>query len=276
MLDRFLIKDIVKNAVFEDIGSGDLSSNLIDNNILGKAKITSKEKGVICGLILVSEVYNIIDNCVNIKFLKNDGDEVDKGDDIAIISGKLNSILKGERVALNFLQRLSGIATMSKKYFNEIKEYDVKVTDTRKTTPGLRILEKHAVKIGGCFNHRYNLASGIMIKDNHIKALKGIKNAVDKARESIPHTYKIEVEVSNINEMKEALDAKADIIMLDNMDIEDMKKCVLLNSGKSILEASGNITLNNVKEVAKTGVNIISTGELTHSVKSLDISLNIY
>lgn len=275
MLDRFLIIDIIKNALLEDVNYCDLSSSLIDENLEGQAIITVKEDGIIAGLDVAKEVYNYIDDKIEFKALKNDGEKVLKGEDIAIISGKLINILKGERVSLNFLQRMSGIATKAGVYADKVTGYNVKIVDTRKTTPGLRILEKYSVKVGGCYNHRYNLSDGLMIKDNHIKALGSITNAIEKASVSIPHTAKIEVETTNLDEVKEAIDAKVDIIMLDNMSVYEMNEAVNLVNKRAILEASGNMTLERIEEVAKTGVDIISVGELTHSVKSLDISLNI-
>lgn len=275
MLDRFLIIDIIKNALLEDINSGDFNSNLINRDLVGVGIITAKENGIVSGLCVAKETFKFIDEDIKFTSLKKDGDSIDVGEDIAIIEGRLQSILKGERVALNFIQRMSGIATKSKLYSEKVSKYNVKVVDTRKTTPGLRIMEKYSVRVGGCFNHRYNLSDGIMIKDNHIKALGGIKNAVKRARELAPHTTKIEVEVTNLKEVNEALDAKADIIMLDNMSLEEMKDAVKTINNKAIVEASGNVNINRVEDIAKTGVDIISVGELTHSVKSLDLSLNI-
>lgn len=275
MLDKFLILDIIKNALLEDMNLGDLSSNLIDGDITGKAVITFKENGIVSGIDIVKETFKFVDEDIKFMPIKKDGESVLKGEDICTIHGRLTSILKSERVALNFLQRMSGIATKSKVYAEKVSKYNVKIVDTRKTTPGLRILEKYSVRVGGCYNHRYNLSDGVMIKDNHIKALGGIEHAVKKAREVVSHTIKIEVEVSNLLEVQEALNSSADIIMLDNMDIDDMKKAVEIINKKAIVEASGNVILNNVEDIAKTGVDIISVGELTHSVKSLDISLNI-
>lgn len=275
MLDRFLIIDIIKNALLEDMNSGDFNSNLISKDIVGTGIITAKESGIVSGLCVAKETFKLIDEDIKFTSLKEDGDNVDIGEDIVIIEGRLGSILKGERVALNFLQRMSGIATKAKLYSEKISNYSMKIVDTRKTTPGLRILEKYSVRVGGCFNHRYNLSDGIMIKDNHIKALGGIKNSVERARELAPHTTKIEVEVTNLKEVNEALDTKADIIMLDNMSLEEMKEAVKVIDGRAIVEASGNVNINRVEDIAKTGVDIISVGELTHSVKSLDLSLNI-
>lgn len=276
MLDRFLIQDILINALKEDMNNGDITSDyLVDSSLTGKATIKAKERGTICGLDVAEMVFSIVDDSLEFSKLKTDGENVLIGEDVAVVKGSLKSILKGERVALNFLQRMSGIATKSSEISSLVEDLDVKIVDTRKTTPGLRIFEKYAVKIGGCYNHRFNLSDAVMIKDNHIEAIGSIKEAIDILREQIPHTTKIEVEVKNIEELNEALDANADIIMLDNMDSYIMKRAVEITEGASILEASGNITKDNIREVAETGVNIISVGELTHSFKSMDISLNI-
>lgn len=276
MLDRFLIEDTLKDALKEDMNNGDITSDyLVDSSLMGKATIISKDSGIICGLSVAEIVFSIVDRDIKITNFKKDGERVEKGQDIAIIEGSLKSILKSERVALNFLQRMSGIATQANEISNIVKDLDVKVVDTRKTTPGLRIFEKYAVKAGGCSNHRFNLSDSVMIKDNHIEAVGGIREAVEILKSQIPHTTKIEVEVKNLDELNQALDSKADIIMLDNMDTETMKRAVKITDKRAILEASGNISNETIKEVAKTGVDIISVGGLTHSFKSMDISLNI-
>lgn len=276
MLDRFLIEDTLKDALKEDMNNGDITSDyLVDSSLMGKATIISKDSGIICGLSVAEIVFYIVDRDIKITNFKKDGERVEKGQDIAIIEGSLKSILKSERVALNFLQRMSGIATQANEISNIVKDLDVKVVDTRKTTPGLRIFEKYAVKAGGCSNHRFNLSDSVMIKDNHIEAVGGIREAVEILKSQIPHTTKIEVEVKNLDELNQALDSKADIIMLDNMDTETMKRAVKITDKRAILEASGNISNETIKEVAKTGVDIISVGGLTHSFKSMDISLNI-
>ena len=276
MLDRFLIEDILKNALKEDMNNGDITSEyLIDDNLKGKAIITAKQNGIICGLDVARTVFSIVDDSVKFSKLKTDGAEACVGEDIAIIEGNLKSILKSERVALNFLQRMSGIASKSRYISKLVSNIDVRVVDTRKTTPGLRIFEKYSVKKGGCFNHRFNLSDSVMIKDNHIEAVGSISKAVAKIKMEIPHTTKIEVEVTNLEQLKQALECKADIIMLDNMDVEMMIKAVKITDKRAILEASGNIDENVILEVAKTGVDVISLGALTHSFESMDISLNI-
>lgn len=276
MLDEFLIEDTLKSALKEDMNDGDITSDyLIDENLQGKALITSKEDGIVCGLDVVRTVFYIVDKNLFFSKLVNDGDHIKKGMDILEIEGSLKSILKAERVALNFLQRMSGIASKTKKISDLVKDLDVRVVDTRKTTPGLRIFEKYAVKTGGGFNHRFNLSDAVMIKDNHIEAVGSIEKAIKIIRSEISHTRKIEVEVKNLAELNEALDNKVDIIMLDNMSVDDMRAAVKITNKRAILEASGNITEKTIRQVANTGIDIISVGGLTHSFDSIDISLNV-
>lgn len=276
MINHILLDKIIKDALIEDINYIDITTdNLIDESHITKAHFIAKEDGVICGVDIVKRVFCILDEKIMFHVLQKDGELVKNKEIIATIEGSTRNILKGERIALNILQRLSGIATKTNKILNKVKDYKIKIVDTRKTTPNFRALEKYAVKTGGGYNHRYNLSEGVMIKDNHIAAAGSIKNAVIKIRQNIGHTIKIEVEVKNLEELKEALGLEVDIIMLDNMNIEDMKEAVRINSGRSILEASGNITEENIVNIAKTGVDVISMGELTHSVKSLDISMKI-
>ena len=276
MLDKFLIEDTLKNALKEDMNYGDITSDsLIDDKLEGKAIITAKQDGIISGLDVCKLVFEIVDPSLKCKSLKEDGERVSNGDDVFKVKGKIKSILKAERVALNFLQRMSGISTKAYDISKLVEGLDVRVVDTRKTTPGLRLFEKYAVAKGGLFNHRFNLSDAVMIKDNHIEAIGSITDAVHIARKNISHTIKIEVEVKNLIELREALDSKADIIMLDNMTAEDMKKAVEIANKKAIIEASGNITEENIRSVAETGVDVISIGALTHSYKSMDLSLNI-
>ncbi len=273
-MERYIYRDILIRALNEDIGNGDLTSNIcIADDSESEGLLIAKESGVLCGTGLVEEVYNILDNEVNIEFNYQDGDYLSKGDVIGMIWGKTKSILSGERVALNFLQHLSGIATVTRKFVDMVGEYNTKIVDTRKTTPGLRVLEKYAVTIGGGFNHRFGLFDGVMIKDNHIVGAGGIKAACELARKSIPHTLKIEVEVSNIEEVREALLFGADIIMLDNMSLEEMTKAVAIIDGRATIEASGNMGDRNIGDIASIGVDIISIGAITNSVRNLDISL---
>ncbi|WP_425447801.1 carboxylating nicotinate-nucleotide diphosphorylase [Dethiothermospora halolimnae] len=275
MID-FKIQELIKNALIEDMNNGDITTdNLIDDDHISKGEILAKEEGVIAGLNFTETTFKLLDDGLEFIKLINDGDKVKKGDIIAKVAGKTKAILSGERTALNILQRMSAIATKASIYKESVNEYDVKIVDTRKTTPLLREMEKYAVKIGGGHNHRFNLSDAVMIKDNHIKASGGITKAIEKIKDKLGHTIKIEVEVESLGQLEEAIRAGADIIMLDNMTIEDMKKAVNINSKRTILEASGNITIDRIKSVAKTGVDVISVGALTHSVKALDISLNI-
>jgi nicotinate-nucleotide pyrophosphorylase (carboxylating) len=265
---------IIKTALKEDIGFGDITTeNTVPEYMTAKGNFIAKDNGIICGINIAKRVFEIMDSEIEFNILINDGSTVKKGDIIAKINGNARSILTGERVALNFLQHLSGIATKTNLLVNELNGTKTKICDTRKTSAGQRVLEKYAVKIGGGVNHRFNLADGVLIKDNHIKASGGIKQAVENARKHIPHTLKIEVETENAEMIKEALLCKADIIMLDNMTLEQMKKAVQLINGRAIIEASGNMGDKALKEIAETGVDLISVGALTHSVKAFDISL---
>ncbi len=268
------IDRLIDMALEEDIGTGDITTlTTISKDALARGKYIAKEDGVLCGIDIACRVYRRLDKEIEFTAYKQDGDEVKKGDIIAEVEGNAISLLTGERVGLNLMQRLSGIATRTREAVKQIEGTNAKIADTRKTTPGLRTLEKYAVRVGGGSNHRFNLADGILIKDNHIVAAGGIKNAVLRARENAPHTLKIEVEVESFEQLNEALLAKADIIMLDNMSCEDMAKAVEIIGGRAKSEASGNMGDRNLGEVAKTGVDIISIGALTHSVRSLDISL---
>ena len=263
-------------GLIEDINNIDVTTdNLVLEASTCKATVKVKEDGVVSGLQIAKQVFETLDSNTKTIFFTEDGSNVEKGDKLFEIEGKTKAILKGERLALNIIQRMSGISTQAREYAKLVEGINVKIVDTRKTTPGLRILEKYAVKAGGCFNHRYNLSDAVMIKDNHIKAVGGITNAVKKIKENISIATKIEVEVQTIDQLNEALEAKVDIIMLDNMSVAMMKEAVEIANGEVLLEASGCITKDNLVEVAKTGVNIISVGALTHSVKTLDISLNI-
>ena len=272
----FGIDKLIQLALEEDIGIGDLTtSSIIDLGIRGKARVTTKEDMILAGIDVLGRVFQILNPEVELNFFFKDGEHVRNGSVIAEISCDVTDLLMGERVALNFLQRLSGIATLTQKYVEKIEEYDAQVTDTRKTAPGLRALEKYAVRMGGGKNHRSGLFDGVLIKDNHIKACGGICRAVERARANIPHTIKIEVEACTLNEVREAIDSGADIIMLDNMDIEDMKKAVEMIDKKALVEASGGINLDTIENAAKTGVDIISVGALTHSARACDISMTL-
>lgn len=272
-MNWLIIDDIIKNALQEDISSEDISTvSTVPENSISTVDLIAKEEGVIAGLSVFKRVFEILGG-VEVNLLKKDGDLVQPGMLLADIQGTTRKLLSGERVALNFLQRMSGIATLTSKFVNEIKGTNAKLLDTRKTTPGLRILEKYSVKIGGGENHRFNLSDGIMLKDNHIAAAGGLKNAVSFARSSCSFVRKIEVEVENIDMLLDALEADADIIMLDNMSVSAMKEAVKIVGYKALTEASGNITLENIHTVAETGVDYISVGALTHSYKVLDLSM---
>ena len=276
-LDKLYIHDTIMNALKEDMPLGDITTdNIISEVEVSKAEFLAKQDAVIAGLDIAKYVFELLDNSVVFKALVKDGDKVKKGDIIAEVSGSTRALLKGERTALNFLQRLSAIATMTDRYVIKVQGLPVKIADTRKTTPGLRLLEKYAVSAGGGSNHRFSLSDGVLIKDNHIAAAGGITNAVERVRESIPHTVKIEVEVESMEEVQEALDCKADIIMLDNMSTQQMAEAVRLINKRALVEASGNMTEETIYDVALTGVDIISIGKLTHSANSIDISMNIF
>jgi nicotinate-nucleotide pyrophosphorylase (carboxylating) len=267
------LEDLIKRALAEDIGHGDITTNnLILADEKSKGTFYAKADGVIAGLDIAKEVFSYLQADIKYHTVKKDGDTVVKGEVIATVAGNTRSLLTGERLALNFIQRLSGIATKTRNMVDIIKDEKAVIVDTRKTTPGLRVLDKYAVKVGGANNHRFGLYDGVMIKDNHIKAAGSIKNAVLAIRSKIPHTIKIEVEVESLEQLQEALNAKADIIMLDNMDIATMKEAVAITEGRALLEASGGINEETILEIAKTGVDIISVGSLTHSAVALDIS----
>ncbi len=270
------IQEIINTALKEDIGHQDMTTaNLIPEQQQSTGRFLAKASGVVAGIKISQKVFTTLDPSISFEIIKHDGERIEVGDTIAIVKGKTASLLTGERLALNFLQRLSGVATKTSELVESIKYYKAEVVDTRKTTPGLRVMEKYAVRVGGGRNHRFGLYDGIMIKDNHIKSAGGITKAVITLRQKVPHTMKIEVEVENLLQLQEALDAGVDIIMLDNMSIEDMKTAVDITAGKALLEASGGINEANIVEVARTGVDLISTGAITHSVSSLDISFDI-
>jgi nicotinate-nucleotide pyrophosphorylase (carboxylating) len=274
------IDDIVARALEEDLAQGDITSDtLIPGALTARATVLVKAEGMLAGVQVVGRVFRKVDSSLDYKVLIADGTRVKPGDKVATISGRVAAILKGERTALNFIQRLSGIATQTALYVEKLKGTRVYVTDTRKTTPGLRLLEKYAVRMGGGRNHRMNLGEAVLIKDNHLAALKylgmSLKEIVRKARDGVARGVEIEVEVTTIEEAKQALDSGVDIVMLDNMRPAEMRRAVSFLLGRTRIEASGGITLQNVREVAETGVTFISVGALTHSVKALDISLEI-
>ncbi|MBR4096406.1 MAG: carboxylating nicotinate-nucleotide diphosphorylase [Oscillospiraceae bacterium] len=281
-LPNFYTDDIIKRALEEDINYIDLATDyLLDDEDMSSASFIAKAEGVLCGIDIALRVFTLIDSDVKTEIKIKDGGKVNKGDVIATVSGRTKSILKGERTSLNILQHMSGIASETAKYVACCEGTNCSVAETRKTLPGLRSLEKYAVTVGGGKNHRFNLSDGAMLKDNHIDAYGSLTNAVAALRAKIGHMVKIEVEVRNQDELREALNCAADVIMLDNMTPAQMTDCVKIvdevTAGKfrPVIEASGNITLDNADEIAKTGVDLFSVGALTHSVKAFDISLRI-
>lgn len=274
-MNKFLLEDIVKRALDEDIGFGDLTSEIVDKNLEGTAYFLAKEDFILCGVDVAKLAFQLYDNNLKVCFDCDDGESVKSGQRVGTVSGKLRSILTCERVALNFLQRLSGISTFTSKIIDKIGKSEVIVLDTRKTTPLLRVLEKYAVRVGGGKNHRINLSDGILIKDNHIKACGGITKAVKQAKKINRPLTLIGVEVKNLDELKEALEVGAEHILLDNMAPEIVKEAIKINNGKAALEISGGITLENISSYALDGIDYISLGSLTHSAKAVDISLEI-
>ncbi len=270
------VNDIIRLALAEDIGHGDVTTAAtVDPDAEGTAAVVAKEGFMLAGYEVFLEVFMTIDPAIDFSVNRVDGDRVRKGDVIMELEGPLAALLTGERVALNLLQRMSGVATLTDKYVRAVSSTKARILDTRKTTPGLRVLEKYAVTVGGGYNHRFGLSDGVLIKDNHIAAAGGIANAVMAARENAPHTLKIEVECESMDHVKAALGAGADIIMLDNMDVPSMAKAVKLIGGKALVEASGNMTLKRAAEAAKVGVDLVSVGALTHSAPAVDISMKI-
>lgn len=268
------VDNLLRTALAEDAGNGDITTtSTIPEEAVAYGRYIAKQDGVLCGMPVVRAVFDLLDEDIELTVNFKEGEHFKKGDVLAEVKGNARSVLTGERVGLNLLQHMSSIATMTDAAVKQVEGYKAKIVDTRKTTPGLRYLEKLAVRVGGGTNHRYNLSDGVLIKDNHIVAAGSITNAVKSARDNVPHTIKIEVEVEDFDMMNEALEAGADIIMLDNMSCEDMKRAVEIIGGRAIVEASGNMGEKDLAEVAATGVDLISIGALTHSVKALDISL---
>jgi len=273
-MDR--IDEIIQNALKEDLGPGDKTTEaVIPPDLYGRARIIAREKLVLAGIDIARRTFQLLDPAVELKKLCDDGKLLEKDRPIAEVSGRVESLLKAERTALNFLQHLSGIATITHSFVDAVKGHNVKIFDTRKTLPGLRVMEKYAVRVGGGFNHRMGAYDGLLIKDNHIAACGGITEAVKRGKQNLPHLTKLEVEVKSLVEVEEALEAGADVILLDNMAPETMEAAVSLAQGKAFFEASGGIKLENIRDVAKTGVNAISIGALTHSVKAVDISMEL-
>ena len=269
------ISRIISLALEEDIGIGDITTDLIiDEGLKGKAYIKCKERGILCGCEVVKEVFRTIDENLTLEFLKSDGEEVYPGEKVIFIRGKVKSILKGERVSLNFLSHLSGIATATNR-FVKLLPPSVKILDTRKTLPGLRFLEKYAVRVGGGKNHRFGLYDGILIKDNHIIAIGGVKKALEIARRNAPHYMKIEIETASLEDVKEALECGADIILLDNMSIDQIKEAIKIINGRAQIEVSGGINSDNIEQLVGLPIDFISIGAITHSAKAIDFSLTL-
>ena len=275
-LNKFYVDNIIKTALMEDINYCDVTTDyLIPENQLGEGRLMAKADGIVCGVEIAARVFTMLDESTKIEINRSDGENVKYGDDIMKLSGKTSVLLKGERTALNLIQHMSGIATAANKYVRIVEGTGASIADTRKTLPGLRPLQKYAVMCGGAKNHRYNLSDAAMLKDNHIDAAGGITAAVTKLRSKVGHMTKIEVETRNLDELREALEVGADIIMLDNMSPDMMRQAVKITDGKALLEASGGITDETLRAVAESGVDIISVGALTHSVKAFDISMYI-
>lgn len=276
LLHNFIIENHIKSALKEDIGFGDITTDFLasDTDILF-GSLNTREDGILCGSKIFEKVFKILSNDVEIKFHFKDGDKISKGDKIADIKGPARFILTGERTALNYIQRLSGIATETNKYSKAINNYSAKIVDTRKTTPNFRIFEKYAVKTGGGALHRFNLSDCAMIKDNHIRLAGSITKAVTKLRENLSHAHKIEVECDTLEQVKEAVECKADIIMLDNMNLDEMKTAVEFINKRAIVEASGGVSLESLVKIAQTGVDIISTSAIVSKAPTLDLGLDI-
>ncbi|MCL6449287.1 MAG: carboxylating nicotinate-nucleotide diphosphorylase [Armatimonadetes bacterium] len=275
-MENICLRELIDLALKEDIGPGDVTTNSIippDRSVAGL--LVAKEEGVVAGLPVAEAVFRRLDPAVNLSFQVREGEQVTNARVLARVEGNARALLTGERVALNFLQRLSGIATHVHRLVRLLEGCKAKIVDTRKTTPGLRLLEKYAVRVGGGNNHRFGLYDAVLIKDNHLKVTGSIKRAIQQARSRIPLTMKIEVEVENLAGVEEALAAGADIIMLDNMDLPTMREAVNFVAGRALLEASGGITEKNILAVAQTGVDFISVGALTHSARALDLSLEV-
>ena len=276
MLNNFFIEAHVKNALQEDIGFGDITTDYLTNEEdRMSCVLNTRVDGIFCGKNVFEMVFKVLSPSINIKFYFNDGDAIKKGDKIADIEGPARYILMGERTALNYVQRMSGIATETNKYQAAVGEYKARIVDTRKTTPGFRAFEKYSVKTGGGSLHRFNLSDCAMIKDNHIKYAGSLTKAVEKLRQHISHAHKIEVECDTIEQVKEAVNCGADIIMLDNMSLDVMRECVKLIDGKAIVEASGNVNLNTVHDIASTGVDIISSSAIVAKAPTLDLGLDM-
>ena len=274
--NQMIIDRTIRMALEEDLGSGDLTTDaVIGPDREGRASLLAREEIVLAGLPVFRRVFEILSTEMTFEFYYEEGQVIRGGEKVSQMSGPTDAILKGERTALNFLQRMSGIATLTRRYVDKIRPRKARLVDTRKTAPGLRLFDKYAVRIGGGFNHRFGLYDGILIKDNHIVSAGSVTEAVSLAKQGCPHTIKVEVEVEDLEALEESIRAGADVVLLDNMSPQTLKKAVRLAKGRVQLEASGGITLDNIEEIAETGVDIISVGALTHSVRAVDISLEM-
>lgn len=272
-MNYLIIDRMIQDALIEDVPSEDITTNsIVDENSKSTVVLICKQDGIIAGLGVFKRVFEILGD-VDVKLYKNDGDRVKNREKIAVLTGSTRNLLVGERVALNYLQRMSGIATITSRYVEKLEGTNTKLLDSRKTIPNLRILDKYSVKVGGGCNHRFNLSDGILLKDNHIGAAGSVKKAVELARKNTSFVRKIEVEVETLDMVKEAIEANADIIMLDNMSLEMAKQAVDIINGRAIVEFSGNVNLDTIEDIGKIGVDVVSVGALTHSVKALDISM---
>ncbi|WP_019849143.1 carboxylating nicotinate-nucleotide diphosphorylase [Desulfitobacterium sp. PCE1] len=275
MFAPFQYQELIERALQEDLGTGDLSSAIFPKTSKTYAKIYAKQTGIVCGLEITKQVFKAVNPQLEVSIIKTDGEKVERGTVVMEIAGAVGSILSAERTALNFLQQLSGVATATDEAVKECHGLSARITDTRKTIPGLRMLQKYAVGMGGGQNHRFGLYDAVMLKDNHIAAAGGIRSAVEAARSRIGHMVKIEVECESLEQVEEAVAVGAEVIMLDNMDLETMRKAVEIVQGRAVVEASGGIKKDDLRAVAETGVDVISMGAITHSVKAMDFSLDI-
>lgn len=276
LLHDFIIEEHVKAALKEDIGFGDITTDfLTDENDTLTAKLATREDGILCGVSVFKKVFEILDKSMKVEFYFKDGDKIKAGDIVAEISGSARYLLNGERVALNYIQRMSGIATETHKYAQAIKDYPAKIVDTRKTTPNFRMFEKYSVKVGGGSLHRFNLSDCVMVKDNHIRFAGSITKAMEKLRQNVSHAHKIEIECDTLDQVKECIECKADIIMLDNMTLEQTKEACDFINHRAIVEASGNVKLDTVEAIAKCGVDIISSSAIVAKAKTLDLGFDI-
>lgn len=270
------LREMVERFLSEDVGTGDITTNsIVPPDATSNGYIIARESGVVAGLPLAETVFRMLDPSIEYRAMVREGQKIDRGQVLVEVAGNARAILTGERLALNFLQHLSGIATRTARMVELTAGEKARIVDTRKTSPGLRMIEKYAVRMGGGHNHRFGLYDAVLIKDNHIKVAGGVKAAVEAARRNCPHTIKIEVEVEDLAGVKEALEARADIIMLDNMGTSDIREAVNLIAGRALVEASGGVTEDKIRAIAEAGVDLISVGALTHSVKALDISLDL-